>query len=125
MGFWIYMLACDLLVPVIMLISGYMMYRHPPKKINGIYGYRTSRSMKNEQTWRFANNYCGRLWIKYGIIMLVLSIPAHFPFVHSDKNVIGVLSTIVVTIQCIVLLFPIALTEIALRKAFDKEGNPK
>jgi len=29
-----------------------MMYKHPPKSINAIYGYRTARSMKNDETWK-------------------------------------------------------------------------
>nr|WP_330361204.1 SdpI family protein [Oribacterium parvum] len=31
--------------------------------MNYVYGYRTKRSMMNEETWRFANQYFG----KYGI----------------------------------------------------------
>jgi len=42
------------MIPVIMIGVGYMMYKHPPKSINAIYGYRTARSMKNDETWKFA-----------------------------------------------------------------------
>ena len=69
MGFWLMMLICDLSVPLIMIFGGLMMYRHPPKKINGVYGYRTSRSMKNMQTWRFAHRCCGRLWQRLAMIL--------------------------------------------------------
>jgi len=40
------MFLCNLMIPVIMIGVGYMMYKHPPKSINAIYGYRTARSMK-------------------------------------------------------------------------------
>ena len=50
MGFWIAMFVCNLLVPLLMVIFGRIMYKHAPKSINGIYGYRTSMSMKNEDT---------------------------------------------------------------------------
>ena len=68
------LLICNLLIPVIMLITGKLMWKHYPKNINGFIGYRTTRSMMNMDTWNFANEYCGHLWYKMGIVMLVLSI---------------------------------------------------
>ena len=62
MGFWWFMLICDLIIPIVMLIGGRMMWKHCPKHINGIVGYRTARSMKNMDTWKFAHDYCGKLW---------------------------------------------------------------
>ena len=38
------------MVPIITIITGYLMYRHTPKSINGLVGYRTSRSMINQDT---------------------------------------------------------------------------
>lgn len=38
MGFFIAMFVCNLLMPLIMLIGGYCMYKSPPKKINGSVG---------------------------------------------------------------------------------------
>lgn len=73
MWFWISMFICNMLIPLLMVISGYLMYKHPPKEINGLYGYRTSRSMKNKDTWKFAHDYCGRIWVKAGMILLVPS----------------------------------------------------
>ena len=45
MWFWWFMLICDLIIPVV--IGGRMMWKHCPKHINGMSGYRTIRSMKN------------------------------------------------------------------------------
>lgn len=39
------------LVPAVCIVFGVLFLWHPPKNINGLYGYRTSRSMKNEDTW--------------------------------------------------------------------------
>ena len=47
MWFWWVMLFCDLLIPVTMLIGGRAMWKHCPNSINGLFGYRTHRSMKN------------------------------------------------------------------------------
>ena len=46
MWFWWFILVCDLLVPFTMLIAGRMMWKHCPKHINGVIGYRTRRSWK-------------------------------------------------------------------------------
>ena len=47
MWFWWFMFICDLIIPVVMVIGGRMMWKHCPKHINGMSGYRTTRSMKN------------------------------------------------------------------------------
>lgn len=59
MGFWIYSLAMVLLIPLIMIVLGFIYGKYPPKKINHISGYRTTMSMKNQDTWDFANRYMG------------------------------------------------------------------
>ena len=66
MWFWWFIFVCDLLIPIIMITAGNMMWKHAPKKINRIIGYRTARSMKNIDTWNFAQKHCGRLWWKIG-----------------------------------------------------------
>lgn len=73
MGFWIFCLAMNLLLPVIMLFFGRCFQRKPPETINGVYGYRTARSMKSQQTWDFAHRYCGRLWFRLRLILLPVS----------------------------------------------------
>lgn len=41
MAFWCFMLATDLLVPLIMIGFGGAFARHAPREINGLFGYRT------------------------------------------------------------------------------------
>ena len=55
MGFWLFCTVCGLLIPAVMLFFGQRFLNKPPKKINSLYGYRTSRSMKNQQTWDCAH----------------------------------------------------------------------
>ena len=62
MGFWIFMLNIVLLIPLTMIFFGWLLCRKTPKEINYIYGYRTKRSMMNEETWRFANQYFEKAW---------------------------------------------------------------
>ena len=60
MGFWIFMLVMDLLIPVTMVFIGKRFQKKPPKEINGIYGYRTAMSMKNKETWRSEERRVGK-----------------------------------------------------------------
>lgn len=46
----------------------------PPKKINYLYGYRTIASMKNQQTWDFAQRYSGLKMIQIGFILIAFSL---------------------------------------------------
>ena len=74
MGFWIFCLAMNLLLPVIMLVLGRLFQTRPPKTINGLFGYRTARSMKSQEAWDFAHRTRGRLWFKLGLVVLMGSI---------------------------------------------------
>ena len=123
MGFWCFMLACDLSIPLIMIISGRMMWKNAPNSINGIYGYRTTRSMKNMDTWKFAHDYCGHLWWKLGWSLFVLSLVLHILFYGASENAIAILSGILCTVQCVALVASIIPTEMELKKNFDKEGK--
>ena len=122
MGFWWFMLDCDLLVPVLMIGTGYMMWKHPPKEINWVMGYRTSRSTKNLDTWKFAHDYCGRLWWKAGWIMLIPTAAVHIPFYRSSVDEIGTMASVLVGVQLVILILSIIPTERALKKTFTDEG---
>ena len=54
---------------VIFVITGYIMLKFPPKKINPLYGYRTPNSMKNQERWDFAQRYSALEMIKCGALM--------------------------------------------------------
>lgn len=123
MWLWWIMLVCDLLVPVIMLIAGRLMWKHCPRQINGVLGYRTTRSMINMDTWKFAHEYCGRLWWKIGLVLLVLSALVHIPFYHSNKGTLEVLGGVLMAVQCIVLILSVFPTEAALKRTFYEDGT--
>ncbi len=59
---------------LIFCVVGLVMYKFPPKKINGIYGYRTASSMKNQVRWDFAQIYASKQMIKYGLLLSVFGL---------------------------------------------------
>lgn len=125
MVFGIFLFCCNLLIPVSMLIFGIIFLKHPPGKINGFYGYRTTMSMLNQNTWEYAHQYCGRLWKKIGIGMLMISIVVSIPILWVNKDIQGLITCVLETIQVIVLLGSVFPVEQALKKEFDKDGNRK
>lgn len=120
---FVLMFLCNLLFPLMMIIAGYFMYKHSPKDINGIIGYRTKLSMKNQETWDFAQKFCGKLWLKIGGIMFLLSIILQIPFKESNQNIIFRFIVIFTMIQIIILMTSIFMVEKALKDNFDENGN--
>ena len=125
MWFWWFVLACDLLVPLIQIAAGWMMWKHCPKSINNVYGYRTKWSKKNQDTWKFAHEHCGRLWWNVGLVLLVLTVVVHIPFYGADQDTAGNLSLIVTYVQLAVLIGSIFPTERALKRTFNQDGTRK
>lgn len=125
MGFFIAMFICNCLVPLVVVISGYLMYKHPPKKVNGIIGYRTKMSMINEDTWHFAHDVCGRMWLKIGSVMLIAAVIVQLPFLHADESTVSNLSMIVTLSEVVILIISIIPVERKLKATFDEEGNRK
>lgn len=123
--FWTFMMIIDLLIPSIMIGLGKYFIKNAPKKINWFYGYRTAMSMKNKDTWEFAHHYCGKLWLKMGSIMLLLSLTEMLFIMGKDENYIGTFGGILCGIQLAFLFGSIFPVERALRKNFDEHGNRK
>ena len=110
MGFWIFMFCCTLLIPIIMIIA---------------VGYRTRRSMKNQQTWDYAHRECGLLWRRWGSTMLVLTVIAMLLFMGEDTDHIGVVGSVITVLQMIPLFLSIVIVEKKLREKFDENGLPR
>lgn len=125
MEFWIFMLIMELIIPFTMILMGKHFIQKPPKEINAIFGYRTSMSMKNKNTWNFAHNYCGKLWIRIGIALLPVTVIPMLFVIKRSYNIIGTIGIILSLIQILALIFPIVPTEKALRKQFDEYGNKR
>lgn len=122
LGYWLFMLAVSLVIPLTMIIFGRHFMHSPPKEINGSYGYRTSMSMKSRETWDFAHRYFGRLWFILGLILLPLSAAAMLFLLGESVKAIGNSSLIIMAFQLLFLIIPIFPTERALKKNFDRFG---
>ena len=121
---WVFMLAMNLLIPASMIGLGRLFTKNPPKKVNGFYGYRTSRSMKNQNTWDFAHEYCGRLWVKMGWALVPLAaLGQALTLLCPTVDSMCLWSLVPTTAETVVLVATIFPVERALKRNFDKDGN--
>lgn len=123
MGFWIFMIVVSMVMPVLMVMFGHIFVKHPPATINGVYGYRTSMSRKNQQTWDYAHYCCGKLWWKMGWGMCVATLLVALPGRDRGDDVVGLALGVWTCLQCAVMVLSIPLVERDLRKKFDSSGN--
>lgn len=100
------------------LIIGLYWKISPPKEINHIYGYRTRRSMKNQDVWDYANKIGAQAMIYAGIITTISGlIPLFIGWKHAHFIPLFVL--------LISILGTMLYCEKQLDQHFDKDGNPK
>ncbi|MBQ3589566.1 MAG: SdpI family protein [Clostridia bacterium] len=125
MSTWFLLGAMSLFVPLIMLIFGIVFLKKSPNKINPVYGYRSRRSMKSIEAWKFAHFLCAKIWLYAGIVMLLLTILAMLLVLNKSEETIGSVAQIVIYVQLAVLLLSIIPVEVALKRNFDENGNKK
>ena len=122
-GFWVFMLIMCLLTPAMMIEFGKFFMKGGPKQINNAFGYRTTRSMKNQETWRFAHQYSGKIWLYSGLALLPISIAAMLFVYGKSVDMTGIAGLIIVIAQMIVMICAIPFTEATLKRNFDDLGR--
>lgn len=116
------MLFTSLLIPVILISFGSLFKNSTPVTINALFGYRTRRSTKNQDTWEFANKLWGKLAWKWGIWTLIGSVAAMIAVFPASDDVIANVGMVVMILQVAVILLTIPVVENALKKEFDENG---
>lgn len=106
----------DLLLPVMMTLLGYIFLKKPPKNINIFYGYRTVRSMRNMDSWLYAHERCGRLWIKLGPILFVLILFSKLLIPLNEE----ILSLVHMTVLISSLFATVLIVEKELKRKFNE-----
>lgn len=119
------MIVVALLIPIIMIGFGLLFWKWPPKTVNAVFGYRTSMSMKNGETWIFAHKYFGKWWFFIGLLTLAVTVVVLVAMSVSGVDAGERHEVAIMFMQMVPLLFPIIPTERALRRSFDINGRPK
>jgi uncharacterized membrane protein len=105
------------LTGIIFIIVSLILMKFPPKKINQIYGYRTSNSMKSQEHWDFAQQYSAKIMLKSGLAIILISF---FGYFIADKS-----SSQLSIYAIFILLIPVAImffkTENAIKQRFGEQ----
>lgn len=120
---WAFMLACNLIAPVFMILFGRRFLKAPPRGRNGWYGYRTSRSMKSQDAWDFAQRYMGEVWQKAGWALALFAVAGQLlTLLAPDMGAMCMWSLPVMLVELVVLMLSIIPVERALKRNFDENG---
>ena len=123
MFMWVFMTGCCLLLPVLLYRFGKFFENDDSTEINYTFGYRTARSMKNPDTWRFAQKYWGKLRKQTAAVCMVIAVFPLMLVFGKDADTVGTVGGIICMMQLIPMLATIPKTEKALKGTFDDEGN--
>ena len=125
MALGIFMLILLLLMPLFMIVFGRMFMTNAPKDINTSFGYRTKRSMKNQDTWDFAHKHFGKTWFICGLVLIPVSLVPMFLVMSREADVVRTTGFIILGIQLVLMLGAILPTETALKNNFDEFGRSR
>lgn len=103
-------------VGLLLVISGGIFRKYPPKEMNRWYGYRTGNAYKSKEVWEFAQKYSAGLILKTGVVLTFIS-PVYLLWNYS-----GIIDVILSTsVSILFTLLPIYFTEKAIKKNFPSE----
>jgi uncharacterized membrane protein len=106
---------------LVIFIIALLAYFYTPKSI-GAFGYRTPMSMKNEKTWKYANELAKKLFLYSVIVFLISEVLFFVYFFKEDYYEAYSISFSILTIMSIITIL---IVEIMLRIKFDKNGDFK
>jgi uncharacterized membrane protein len=102
-------------VGIVYFLVGRLMMNHPPSEINGLSGYRTSRSMKTQESWDFAQEEAGKKMSRFGKIGILIGlISLMIPLSDPWDLYLGM---IWVLVSCSLLIYSV---EKSLKQKFGK-----
>ena len=89
---------------LVLFIISFLFSKNPPKRINGLYGYRTYQSMQNQEKWDFANAISSKFMLKSTILSFILALI----FQNTTSIFIGykIFIILVIYIFPLLMIFP-------------------
>lgn len=113
---FIFFILTEYLIPLLCLIISLIFIKQPPKEINHVCGYRTTRSTKNIDTWNEANKYFVMLLFKYSLFLLLATTIIIIFFGKFYLSATVIFGSIFLDI--IFIIIPVIKTENHLKKMF-------
>ena len=110
----------NFLIGPLMLVISLIFFYFPPKKINLIYGHRTSMSMKNQDTWQEANKRSTHMIILVSALTCILQLTGIVFNINQETTILYATIFLVAG-----LIIGVIVIEKKLKAIFDKDGNRK
>ena len=107
------MMGISILMPA--LIMKNLDLKHPNKLI----GYGPPRSMKSDDTWRYANKKSANYLLWTAIVVITVQFVSYFLLDPKQSILLGA------GVLVLGVIITMVLTEVGLRQHFDKSGQPK
>ena len=108
-----------LLGPLLLALSLIYVF-FPPKKVNMMYGHRTSLSMKNQDTWLEANKRSALMMLLVSAMTCIFQLIGIVFKLNQEKTILYATIFLVAG-----LIIGVLIVEKQLRSIFDKDGNRK
>jgi len=111
--------------PMILILSGVLLWKVPPKSRNSIYGFRTRLASRSYDTWKYANDRSANLLMFVGVLALLFGLVAYvFSYfvlnVQFSDDFWGIFSTAVLLLG---LLAVTVIVQLELKTKFDNKGK--
>ncbi|MEZ0539583.1 SdpI family protein [Fibrella arboris] len=110
------------------LLGGLLFAKYQPNNINYLYGYRTSRSMRKQDTWKTATKLVAHLPIKSQLTIIggiVLLFFAEKQLVTNLLSQLADLYLVAMLISTMSVILPVFFVESSLKKQFQYDGSRK
>ena len=101
---------------ILFFVTGFIMYLFPPKKINSLYGYRTAKSMENQEKWSFSQIYSSKEMMKLGCLLTICCL---FSLFTNFDNFTNMITGLGLMILIVIILF--LRVEKAIKHKFEKK----
>lgn len=113
----------SLVLPILMALTGLWLEHAVAAGKSDFLRYRSDFALKNADTRRFAQLYCGQMWRLFGVLTAVVT--GALLWLFGDGNLSPLAQIIVWCLQGLVWLGATQLTELALKRVFLPDGSRK
>lgn len=124
LAMWTFILVWNLLDPGMLIYYGRKFINDPPRHMNNFRAYCTSRAMKSQDAWDFAQQCLGEVWLKAGITMacLAMLIQIMLPALQNIGTAIWLWFGVFFA-ELAANVATLVVVEVKLRQNFDKNGT--
>ncbi|MDO5559462.1 MAG: SdpI family protein [Oscillospiraceae bacterium] len=125
LSFWIYFFV-SLFIFVFSFCIGNYLVKTPPKDMYQLFGYRTELSVRNQDTWDFAQVNSGRVCRIVSVTAFILALVLIIKFKTANgRLVFNLCSILVLAAQLLSLSVTFPVTEYLIFRNFHEDGTRK